>query len=99
MSFTDDTPAESGWPFRRWWTFISSGAVFALLVASVIFMFILNQPLLYVTLALILLLAIKDGLYLGGASVLDYAELVKSWRGGGNKAPVCNFKKEEEASE
>jgi|APGre2960657404_1045060.scaffolds.fasta_scaffold402576_2 hypothetical protein len=97
MSVVDDTPAESGWVYRRWWTFGSATAIYLLLVLAVVFTFMLQQPLLWVSLALIALLGVKDGLYLGGASVLDYAELGKGWMNKGGDNAGCKYK--EAASE
>lgn len=41
----------------------------------------LKQSLLWVALALIAYGIITDGLYMGGASVLDYAALASAWKG------------------
>lgn len=77
----DDTPAETGWFYRRWNTFITKGLIYLLLIIVVCCMAALKQPLLWVALALIVYGIITDGLYMGGASVLDYAALASAWKG------------------
>jgi hypothetical protein len=77
----DDTPAETGWFYRRWNTFITKGLIYLLLIVIVCCMAALKQPLLWVALALIAYGIITDGLYMGGASVLDYAALASAWKG------------------
>lgn len=77
----DDTPAETGWFYRRWNTFITKGLIYLLLIVIVCCMAALKQSLLWVALALIAYGIITDGLYMGGASVLDYAALASAWKG------------------
>jgi hypothetical protein len=81
MALEDDTPAESGWVYRRWNTFITKIAIYLLLVGIVIAMGITNQPLMWVAIVLIIYGMVTDGLYMGGASVLDYAEIAKGLSG------------------
>lgn len=83
----DDTPAENGWVYRRWNTFITKLLVFVLVGICVAIMGALNQPLLWVTLSLVIYAIIMDGLYMGGASVLDYAEVAKAWKIGKIEVP------------
>lgn len=81
MALEDDTPAESGWVYRRWNTFITKIAIYLLLVGIVIAMGLTNQPLMWVAIVLIIYGMVTDGLYMGGASVLDYAEIAKGLSG------------------
>jgi hypothetical protein len=76
----DNTPAESGWFYRRWYTFISS-----VLYMAGIFAIVAKiddaSALKWIAIGLIACKVIIDGLYMAGASVLDYAKLAASWKG------------------
>jgi hypothetical protein len=76
----DDTPAENGWFYRRWFTFVSSSIYMAILTFSIIKIDD-SSDLKWIALALIGAKVILDGLYMAGASVLDYAKVVASWKG------------------
>jgi hypothetical protein len=76
----DNTPPEVGWFYRRWFTFFSSVAYMGGLFYVIAKLDDANA-LKWVAMGLIGLKAIIDGLYLAGASVLDYAKLAASWKG------------------
>ena len=80
MSGQDDTPAERGWFWRRSFTFAAT-AINLALVALIVWK--VNDPsaLKWLGLALIASNAVLAGLYLAGASVLDYAKLAGAWKG------------------
>jgi hypothetical protein len=80
----DDTPAERGWLWRRSYTYAAT-AVNLLFVGFVIWK--LNDPsaLKWIAMALIVSNIVMAGLYLAGASVLDYAKLAGAWKGKDNK--------------
>ena len=77
---TDNTPPESGWLYRRWYTFVGS-AVFAGLIGWIIYKLTGQAELKWIGLALIGAAMIKDSLYMAGAYVLDYAKLAAAWKG------------------
>lgn len=83
----DDTPAENGWVYRRWNTFVTKLLLFVLVAICIWVMWALSQPLLWVALSLVIYAIIMDGLYMGGASVLDYAEVAKAWKIGKIEVP------------
>ncbi len=77
---SDDTPAERGWLWRRSYTYAAT-AINLLIVAAAVWK--LNDPsaLKWVAIALIVSNIVVAGLYLAGASVLDYAKLAGAWKG------------------
>lgn len=77
---TDDTPAERGWFWRRSFTFAAT-AVNLVLVALIVWKVSDASALKWLGLALIGSNIILAGLYLAGASVLDYAKLAGAWKG------------------
>lgn len=81
MATPDDTPAENGWLFRRIYTYVVT--LINLCFIGVI-AWKLDDPdaLKWVALALIGFNAIMAGLYMAGASVIDYAQLASAWKGG-----------------
>lgn len=78
---TDDTPAESGWFWRRAYTFIWTAVNSAFLGLIV---WKINDPdaLKWIALALIGANMLLAGLYMAGANILDYAQLAAAWKGG-----------------
>jgi hypothetical protein len=76
----DQTPAERGWFYRRWYTFISS-VFYAAALTTIILKVEDNDVLKWIALALIGTKIIIDTLYMAGASVLDYAKLAAGWKG------------------
>ena len=76
----DDTPAENGWFYRRWYTFISSIGYMGIALIAALRMDDATE-LKWVVLAVVGAKVVIDGLYLAGASVLDYAKLAASWKG------------------
>jgi hypothetical protein len=77
---TDDTPAEAKFTWRRIYTYGSALLTNALL-ARVVLKIDGDEPLKWVALALIGANALREGFYMGGASVVDYAKLAASWKG------------------
>lgn len=77
---SDDTPAETGWLYRRWYSFVGTGIIYTMLIA-IIFLIGPGDPLKWVALALIGWGAVKDGLYMAGASIIEYAKLAGAWKG------------------
>lgn len=77
---TDDTPAERGWLWRRSYTYAAT-AVNLLFVGVIVWK--LDDPgaLKWIAIALVVSNIIMAGLYLAGASVLDYAKLAGAWKG------------------
>ena len=76
----DDTPPEIGWFYRRWFTFVSS-IFYAIALSAIIYKINDADALKWVGLALIGAKIAIDGLYLAGASVLDYAKLAQGLKG------------------
>lgn len=73
MSAPDDTPAESGWLFRRIFAYGSTLLSFALL-AAVLFR-VVQWPLATVLLGLLVYMLAVALLYLGGASAAEIAKI------------------------
>ena len=80
MEEEDNTPPESGWFYRRWFTFISS-ITYLLIVVGAVIKIDTPEDLKWIALALIGAKVVLDGLYMAGASVLDYAKLAAGWKG------------------
>jgi hypothetical protein len=76
----DDTPAERGWLWRRSYTYAAT-AVNSLFVGVVIWKLDDPSALKWIAIALVVSNIILAGLYLAGASVLDYAKLAGAWKG------------------
>ena len=76
----DNTPPESGWFYRRWFTFISS-AWYMVLITIATIKVDSDDTLKWIVFALVASKIILDGLYMAGASVLDYAKLAAGWKG------------------
>ena len=76
----DLTKPEMGWFYRRWYTFIS-GLMYMSGLAMIILKLDDSGSLKWIAMGLIASKIIIDGLYLAGASVLDYAKLAASWKG------------------
>jgi hypothetical protein len=76
----DDTPAETGWLYRRWYSFTGAAIIYILLLI-IILSIATPDPLKWIALALIGWGAVKDGLYMAGASIIEYAKLAGAWKG------------------
>lgn len=77
----DDTPAETGWLYRRWYSFSGVVVIYLLLLVIILSLGASPDPLKWIALALIGWGAIKDGLYMAGASIIEYAKLAGAWKG------------------
>jgi hypothetical protein len=78
---SDDTPAERGWLWRRSYTYAAT-AINLLFVGLIVWKVDDPDALTWVAIALIASNIIMAGLYLAGASVLDYAKLAGAWKSG-----------------
>lgn len=76
----DDTPAERSFRYRRWYTYLA-GLTYGGLIAIVILKVGDAGPLKWIALALIAANVIREGFYMGGASLSDWAQLTRAWRG------------------
>lgn len=76
----DNTVPEISWFWRRWYTYISK-LLYMIGVYLVIFKLSITNPLLWIGVGLIAAAIILDTLYIAGASVIDWAQVVASWKG------------------
>lgn len=83
----DDTPAETGWLYRRWYSFAGAVIIYVLILI-IILTISAADPLKWIALALIGWGAVKDGLYMAGASIIEYAKLAGAWKGNKVDDPV-----------
>lgn len=75
----DDTPAEPSFRYRRIYTF-AGGVACCLLIGFAIYKIDGDPALKTIALALIAANIIREGFYMGGASLSDWAMLTKAWR-------------------
>lgn len=94
----DDTPAETGWLYRRWYSFAGAAIIYVLL-AIIIFLVGPGDPLKWIALGLIAWGAVKDGLYMAGASIIEYAKLAGAWKGNEVQDVVSMVTKTESTTE
>ena len=76
---TDDTPPETSFRYRRWYTFLA-GLVYSALLAIIVYKLAEPGPLQAIAMALIASNMVREGFYMGGASLADWAVLTRAWR-------------------
>lgn len=79
----DDTPAEPKMTMRRAYTF-AAGLIYSAFLAFIIWKVGDDSVLKWIALALIAANVIREGFYMGGASLIDWAMITKAWRSGGD---------------
>jgi hypothetical protein len=76
---TDDTPAEPSFRHRRWYTY-AGGLIYAALIAAIVWKLAEPGALKWVALGLIAANVLREGFYMAGASLADWAMVTKAWR-------------------
>ncbi len=76
---TDDTPAEPSFRYRRWYTY-AGGVLYAGLIGAVVAKTNEAGALKWIGLGLIAANIIREGFYMAGASLADWAMVTKAWR-------------------
>lgn len=75
-----DPAPEQSWTFRRIFAYAAT-AINSLLLAAIVWKLKDPDALRWVALALVASNVVMAGIYLAGASVVDYAKLAASWKG------------------
>ncbi len=76
---SDETPAEPSFRYRRWYTY-GGGLLYAALIGLVVFRTHEPDALKWIGLGLIAANVIREGFYMAGASLADWAMITRAWR-------------------